>query len=82
MNFKHGGRIKAGSLDSEVLQIEVKVEAQRRAIPLGLGDVFRVPTKDKVGNPHFYFWKHGALDTVRDLCKKEWSHPRAETEVV
>ena len=27
MSLKHGGNIKAGSLNSEVLQIEVKVEA-------------------------------------------------------
>lgn len=81
-NLKHGGNIKAGSLNSEVLQIEVKVEAQRQVIPLGLGDVFRVPTRDEIGNPSFYIWKHGALDTVRYLCKKKQSLLRAETEAV
>ena len=36
-----------------MLQIQVKVEAQRQVIPLGLGDVFRVPTRDEIGNPKF-----------------------------
>lgn len=66
-DLKHGGNVKAGSIDSKILQIEVITEAQGQVTSPGLGDVFRAPTRDEIGNPGFYFWQHGALDTVRGL---------------
>ena len=49
------------------MQIEVVSEAQGPVTSPSLGDVFRAPTKDEIGNPGLYFRQHGALGTARGL---------------
>lgn len=66
-DLKHGRNVKVGSIDLKVLQIKVIIETQGQVASPSLGDVFRAPTEDEIGNPGLFFWQHGARSTARGL---------------